>query len=204
MRILLVTPLYPPDIKEPAPYVKELAGRLSLSHAVTVLAFSHIPERVTGVEIISVVKSNILPVRLWQFFSALIHAARNADVIYVQNGPSVELPLLLFSFLNPPSIFLRLGDEVALSHAEATPLRRHILSSLLKRVCGVVVHTATSNASVFFMKDLPSPRIHNMERPPSRPEILPFVPYPTDTLLTYEASWSTHTEKLTTLFEHGK
>jgi hypothetical protein len=203
MRILIVTPLYPPDIKEPAPYVKELASKLSLGHAVTVLAFNHIPEQITGVEIIPIEKSRALPIRIAQFYSALLRTSRDADIIYVQNGPSVEVPVLLFSMFNPKPIFLRLGDEVALEHAQTSPFLGHILRTLIGRVRGVITHTETSNASVFFMKNLPSSRIHNMERPLSPPEILPFAPYPTEAKTNYETSWNTHVETLTSLFEHG-
>ncbi len=110
MRILLVTPLYPPDIKEPAPYVKELANRLSVNHAVTVLAYNHLPEAITGVQIITIEKSDVLLVRLVRFFQALRDLARDADVLYMQNGPSVELPILLLSLFVRKPIYLRLGD----------------------------------------------------------------------------------------------
>jgi hypothetical protein len=203
MRVLVITPLYPPDIKEPAPYVKELASRLSVQHAVTVLAYNHIPEQITGVEIIAVEKSALLPVRLWRFFRALMQTSRETDVLYVQNGPSVELPVLIFSLFNRKSLFVRLGDEVALEHSQSTSHIHHLLESLLSRAAGVVTHTETSNASAFFMKNAPSARIHNMERPLSRPEILPFTPHPSEAETSYETSWNAHVEALITLFEHG-
>lgn len=203
MRIGIITPLYPPDIKEPAPYVKELASRLSLHHAVTVLAFNHIPERVSGVHLIAVEKSNILPIRLSKFIHALVRISRDVDVLYVQNGPSVELPVLLFSFFNPKPLYVRLGDEVALEHSEAIPILRTLLRSLITRAKGIIVHTESSMVSAFFMKDVPDARIHGIKRPISRPEILPFVPHSGEVLSEYEASWSDHTEKLKALFEHG-
>jgi hypothetical protein len=203
MKILIATPLYPPDINEPAPYVKELAGRLSVKHAVTVLAYNHIPEQVTGVEIIPIEKSVILPVRLWRFFGALMRASWENDVLYVQNGPSVELPTLLLSFFTRTPLYLRLGDEVALAYSQATPLPRRLLLTLVGRVRGVVTHTDTGNASAFLMKGLPSSRIHNMERPLSRPEILPFTPYLIEADTNYQTSWNTHIDALTSLFEHG-
>lgn len=203
MKILIVTPLYPPDIKEPAPYVKELADRLSLTHAVTVLAFNHIPERVTGVEIVSVEKSDVLPIRLFRFLRALARTSRDVDIVYVQNGPSVELPVLLFSFFNPKPLYVRLGDEVALEHSEATPLLRALLHALVRRATGIVVHPESSMVSAFFMKHVPQARIHAMKRPLMRPEILPFVPHPDEAFGAYEASWTEHTEKLNTLFVQG-
>ncbi len=197
MRILLITPLYPPDIAEPAPYVKELASRLSSRHAVTVLAFNHIPEEITGVQFISIEKSNTLPVRLFHFMNALIRAARDTDVIYVQNGPSVELPVLLFSFFTHIPIYIRLGDEVSLTHATTHPTLGWLLRHTMLRAFGIIAHTRTSSASMFFMKNIPPDRIHNIERPMPRPEILPFVPYPTEAMSVYETSWNTHIAELT-------
>ncbi len=197
MNVLIVTPLFPPDIAEPAPYGKELAGRLSLNHAVTVLAFNHIPEEITGVHIIRVEKSDTLFVRLFHFMKALVQAARSTDVIYMQNGPSVELPVLLFSFFTRTPVYVHLGDEVALAHATTKPLLRLLLRLTLTRAAGIIAHTRTSNASAFFMKDIPPERLHNMERPQARPEILPFVPYPTEAMSAYETSWSTHIAELT-------
>lgn len=196
MRILLISPLYPPDIAEPAPYVKELASRLSSSHAVTILAFNHIPEEITGVQIIPVEKSDILPARLFRFLRALIRLGHDADILYVQNGPSVELPLLLFSFFSHTPIYVRLGDETSLTHATTHPLLGWLLRQTISRALGIIVHTRTSNASAFFMKNIPPERIHNMERPASRVEILPFVQYPTETMSTYETSWGTHVANL--------
>ncbi len=197
MRILLVTPLFPPDIAEPAPYVKELAGRLSSNHAVTVLAFNHIPEEVTGVQILPIEKSYILPVRLFRFMSALIRATRDTDIIYTQNGPSVELPVLLFSLFTHKLIYVRLGDEVALAHALERPFLRLLLQFMLKRAEGIIAHTRTSSTSAFFLKNISPDCIHNIERPASRPEILPFAPYPTEVQSAYEASWSAHITELT-------
>lgn len=197
MRILLVTPLYPPDISEPAPYVKELARRLSLHHSVTVLAFNHIPEESSGVKTIPVEKSDILPIRLFRFMRTLMQSARTIDVLYLHNGPSVELPILLFSFFTRIPIYIRLGDEVALAHTAKHSLRMRLLRHTISRTQGVVVHTQTSAPSTLFVKDIPPERIHNLERPLPRPEILPFVPYPTEAMGAYETSWGRHVAELT-------
>lgn len=94
MKVVIATPLYPPDIADPAPYVKELARRLSGKHEVTVVTYGHIPETVEGVRMITVDKRNPTMVRLFEFTKALRRAARDADVVYVQSGISAELPAL--------------------------------------------------------------------------------------------------------------
>ena len=48
MTLVLASPLYPPDLAEPAPYTKELARRLSTTHTVIVVAYGRLPEKVPG------------------------------------------------------------------------------------------------------------------------------------------------------------
>ena len=202
MRILLVTPLYPPDISEPAPYVKELAKRLSLKHTVIVLTFGHIPEAVDGVTIVSVEKSSILPVRLFQFFQVLRSTAMTADVVYAQNGPSVELPLLVLTVWAKARIFFRLGDPVPLRSALTRVSLRFLLINLMKRVHGVVVH---DEHDVTLAKLL-SPGIPTkptvLRRPLPRPEILPFSKSDGRGMGAFETAWDEHTEALIQLFHH--
>lgn len=191
MRILLVTPLYPPDIAGPAPYVKELATRLSKQHTVSILAFNHIPEAVPDVRIVTVEKSSILPVRLFRFLRALVHESKHTDVVYAQNGPSVELPLFMFSFISSLPIYLRLGDLVPLREAAHHPLMNAVLSITLRRMTGIFIHDLT------YPVPLPS-RAMRISCPLSRPEILPFASYPKDAFTTYTDSWENHVKELTT------
>ena len=65
MKILIVTPLYPPDIAGHSAYVKELALRLREAHTVTILAYNHIPEKIEGVNIITIQKHLPTLVRLF-------------------------------------------------------------------------------------------------------------------------------------------
>jgi hypothetical protein len=83
MRILLASPLYPPDIAEPAPYVKELALRLSASHSVTVLTYGKHPETIERVRMHSVDKSTPRLVRLKAYTRALGAGLASAAVVFV-------------------------------------------------------------------------------------------------------------------------
>ena len=200
MRILLVTPLYPPDIAEPAPYVKELAKRLKGDHEITVLAYNHIPESVNGVRIVSIEKSSILPIRLFRFFYLLLKEVNDTDSVYVQNGPSVELPLLLASFFFRVPTYFRLGDETALRNTTTHPLFRQLLTLVLNRVNGVITHGKTSPLLPEILTHIKGSIVHDMERPLTRPEILPLHAYPKEAFAEYEASWNMHVTKLTHLF----
>jgi hypothetical protein len=202
MRILLVTPLYPPDISEPAPYVKELAKRLSSEHTVTVLTYGHIPEEVGGVTIVSVEKSSILPVRLFRFFTTLMVCANTADSMYVQNGPSVEFPLLVLTLVKKVRIILRLGDVVPLRYALTRPSLRFLIQRIMKRVSAVVVHDEHDATISTLLSDTTRVKPTAITRPLPRPEILPFSQSHVHAMSRYEESWNEHIRTLVTLFTH--
>lgn len=113
MKILIATPLYPPDVAEAAAYSKELAQRLSGSHEVTVLAYGKYPEPINGVKTISVDKGQPLLPRLAAFHAALQEAGKGADALIVVNGPSVELPALRYSLSATMPIIFALADTGA-------------------------------------------------------------------------------------------
>jgi len=177
MRIVLATPLYPPEIAEPAPYVKELAARLSHDHQVTIIAYTHLPEAIPNVSIVTVEKGRPLFVRLTGYMQALVRAIRHADIVYAVNGTSVELPLGLVKIISRIPLFFCIADAAAHRRASTHPM--HGLMERLVRIQAAQVIT-----------DLPLPR----------PEILPLEPYPTEAFATYEASWDAHLRNLTGLF----
>lgn len=181
MKIVLATPLYPPDIAPPAPYAKELAKRLADRHEVVVVAYGRLPERVEGVRIAAVDKRRPLPLRLVQYFFALRSAAKNADVLYIQNGPSVELPAGLLAYLTGIPLVMHIADLSAHRHAES--------SFWLSRIERFALRRAQAT-----LTDSPLPR----------PEILPFEPRPTEALAAYEASWVAHLQKLEDALNHAR
>lgn len=178
MKIVLATPLYPPDIAEPAPYVKELARRLSKSHRVTVVAYGRLPERIPGVAIIAIDKRRPLPLRLLSFWSALRRAGRDADVVYAENGSSVELPLI---FTAGTPCILHIGDRRAHAHAKRSFLRKIIEVAAFSRARNVRTNT-----------------------PPAYPEIHPLEPEPIDALRKWEHAWELHIAELEILFDYAK
>lgn len=194
MRILIVTPLYPPDIKEPAPYVKELATRLKDTHEVTILAYNHHPEKVPGVTIMTVEKSANTPLRLLRFFLTFRSLAKTHDVLFVQNGPSVELPVLFHLLISPSSkrkTVLRLGDHVPLTKS-GDNLASRITRELMKHVKETLSHEDTCE-----LCKAPSTVI---PRPLPRPELLPFRERDAQAHTSYETSWREHTATLEKFF----
>lgn len=167
MKIVIATPLFPPDTAPSARYAKELAARLAKSHEVTVVAYARHPERTPGVRIESVDKGLFLPFRLASFFFALFRATTGADLLIVENGPSAELPAL------GVILFRKIRVLYSASDADA---RRH---------------------AGFFSRSLSrrAEKVHE-SFPPARPEILPFSPYPEDAMRSYEERWSLHLRDL--------
>mgnify|MGYP001612612332 CR=1 FL=1 len=170
MKILIATPLYPPDIAKPALYIKEFARRLSLKkNVVTVIAYSKLPEETAGVQIVGVNKRHPLLIRLFIFIYRLWQNTRTSDVIYTQNGPSVELPVFLVSFFTQKPIIVLMSDRNAHLHAQN---RRFLsfLERLLKKQSRTLI----------------------TDMPLEKPEILPFKQYPESAMKDYESSWKRH------------
>ncbi|HEY5383472.1 MAG TPA: hypothetical protein VIJ88_02885 [Candidatus Paceibacterota bacterium] len=149
-----------------------MARRLAETHQVTIVTYGRLPEQVPGVTIIAVDKRRPLLPRLWSYRRALRHAARTSDVVYAQNGPSVELPLL---FVSARKVF-HIADVRA--HAYAS---RHFLRGVLEWLV---------SRSVPLVKEMPSPK----------PEILPFAPRPEEALAKWDEEWKNHIDSLNTMF----
>ena len=180
MKIVLATPLYPPESGGPAMYIKELARRLSGRNRVSIVAYANWPEQIEGVAIVSVSKRSLLPWRLVAYFAALSRAARTADYIYAENGASVELPAPLVSFIFGRKLILHRGDQAA--HARA---KNHPVLGLIERLAGTRAQTVITDI------------------PLARPEILPFGPRPEEDLRAFERSWQEHLKQLEAIFTHA-
>ncbi len=194
MRILIATPLYPPDIAPLAVYVKELAKRLRIAVEITIVAYAHIPEKIEDVRIVPVEKNVILPLRLIAFTRALFKEARKVDILFIQNGASVELPAILVGLILRKQCIVRLGDTVALASAEKRFLLKAVLRLTL-RLSTHIIHEPEINAQIRYPK-----KTSALKTPPLRPEILPFTEYPREALQQYELSWEKYLKQLTDIF----
>jgi hypothetical protein len=179
VKILLVTPLYPPDIAQPAPYVKELATRLSNVHErgvgidITIVTYGSHPEKIPNVQILTTSKHRPLLLRIFLFTALLIQPIHASDIVIFENGASVELPVsLLLLFIRKKFVF-HISDTRA--HTAASTHSIH----------GKIEQFARNHANVV-MTDMPL----------ERPEILPLEPYPSEAFTAYEKSWQNHLKKL--------
>jgi len=179
MRVLIVTPLYPPEVADAAAYAKELARRLSHGHEITVVAYAHLPETLPNVAFVAIEKGQPLFMRLFGYLRALVRATPHTDIIYAVNGVSVELPLAIMATVTRTPILFCLADPAA--HAQT---KKRFLYRIIERI----VRTQAAHVII--------------DLPPARPEILPLEPLPIDALATYENAWARHIEALNKLFIH--
>jgi len=84
MRVLITSPVFPPDLGGPAVYVPSLARfLLERGHAVEVVAFCSDPEPKGWPFPVKSISRGSLPVRYVKAFFAVWRAAKRADVVYV-------------------------------------------------------------------------------------------------------------------------
>jgi hypothetical protein len=181
MKIVIASPFYPPDTEDIAVYAKELAERLALQHDVTVVAYSRLPEETNGVKIFSINKRWPLFFRLVSFTAVLFRAVRKADILYAENGASVELPVGIVAAILRRRIFLHISDKRADARLSGEVFSGSVRRFLEKR-------------TVFKITDIPL----------RRPEIFPFSPPQEEEQNKYQTSWDMHVKKLMEIFNHAK
>lgn len=85
MRVLITSPIFPPDLGGPAVYTPSIARFLvERGHAVKVVAFCEDPDPVGYPFEIEIIERGFLPLRYLKAFFAVWRSARRADVVYVQ------------------------------------------------------------------------------------------------------------------------
>lgn len=177
MHVTIITPLYPPDVAAPAPYVKELAARLLSRHSVSVVAYGSYPEKVPGVRIRAVSKRQPRLMRMIALIALLFKELSGADVLVVENGPSVEIPVGIVARLLRKRVVVHIGDAGAYNRITSSFVAS-LAHSFLTSYASSVVTTS----------------------PLPRPEILPFEAEPSSALADFEESWATHLQTLEASF----
>ncbi len=132
MKIVLATPLYPPELASPAGYVKDISLLLATRHEVTVVAYGTMGEKVPGVTLVGVNKKNRLLVRLFYYTVALYRATHKADIIYTQNGIAASLPAIIVGRLRKIPVVLRFVEDEAWRRATKQHLTDQSFEKFLK------------------------------------------------------------------------
>ena len=133
VKIILATPVYPPEIGGPATYTKELAVRLRGEHEIVIVAYASTSEKIAGTTLYTVSKRKPLPLRILEYFVTLYRASRGADVIYVQNAMAAGFPAVLVSKLRRIPLVLKFVGDEAWERASQERLTKKMLEEFLAR-----------------------------------------------------------------------
>jgi len=136
VKIILATPVYPPEIGGPATYTKELAKRLRDKHKIVIVAYASTSELIEGTTLFVASKRRSLPIRLLKYFSLLYKASRGADVIYVQNAMAAGFPAVIVSILRGIPLVLKFVGDEAWERASQERRTKKRLEEFLKKPDG--------------------------------------------------------------------
>lgn len=178
MKILIISPLFPPDTGAPAQYVKTLVPQL-IENEVTLMIYGYLPESVANTKIIMLDKRWSKIKLLLKSFLEIIKVGRDVDLIVINNGPSTELPALLASLVIKTSMTLCVSDPLA-EKSSRTGIYAVIHKLFLKRVNKTITLPENENAY------LPA-------------EILPFTDNNTETEVARKHWWKEHVAAITTI-----
>jgi len=180
MKIVIATPLYPPETADSAVYIKRLAGLLNdEEYSITIVTYASMPERISGVNIVTTDKYRPLIIRLLAYTKILWKAASSADIIYAENGASIELPVFIISLFTKTPIIFHIGDKAAYEYAQKNILLKYIQKLALGRAKKIIEET-----------------------PLKKPEILPFQEESSEEKEAYATSWSKHLNLLNESFKN--
>jgi glycosyltransferase involved in cell wall biosynthesis len=113
-KILLATPIYPPEIGGPATYTKELSQRLHDKYDLTILTYGEEGKSPVfpGTKLITINKSLSMPIRVLMYTLKLLSISKDFDLIYVQNAVASGLPVAINKMIRKTPFILKfVGDE---------------------------------------------------------------------------------------------
>jgi len=132
MKIIVATPLYPPEIDRIAGYSRQLARQLAKDNQVTVLAFGYKIIQEDNFHTVVVDKTKPLFFRLFNYTIKLLKLAKNHDVIYVQNAVASGLPAILVKYLTGKAVVVNFFEDEAFKRAVNWRLTDQSLENFLQ------------------------------------------------------------------------
>jgi glycosyltransferase involved in cell wall biosynthesis len=111
MKIIIATPLFPPEIEGIASYSQDIAKHLKDKRQVQILTYAGQVEEVEGLEIFTVNKRQLIFFRIWNYFIQLLKLAKFADLIYVQNSVAVSLPAILVKMFTGKKVIINFIED---------------------------------------------------------------------------------------------
>lgn len=148
MKIIITTPLYLPEIAEPAPYTKEAGTILSQYYDVSILTYSNIRDHSPDSKITTILKNQPTIIKLLRYFYKLFVLSRNHDLIYAQGGISTSLPSVLVGLINSKRVVFRFNEDEAWERSKRLGLFNENLE--------VFLSSPPKNIRILFIKYLQS------------------------------------------------
>ncbi len=204
MKIVIATPLFPPELGYPARYVSELAEHLvKKEHTVTIVAYGQHSVPLPHTRIVSINKKHILPLRLALFFWSLWKESYFANNIIAEKTLASGLPAVLVGRIRkiPVSVHFPHSEtwermcytkkETPISEALfcvlkkrgfATRLRFALEKATLRLATHIIVSSQKHITLYSTTFQIPEIRFRAIPRPEEREEILPsfLSPYSTN------------------------
>ncbi|MFH1129404.1 MAG: glycosyltransferase family 4 protein [Patescibacteria group bacterium] len=194
MKIIIATPLYPPEIETLASYVKELATRLKKYHEITIVAYASTAEQIPGVKLITVSKHLPLLIRLFMYTFVLLKASKHADIIYAQNSATSGFASIIVQKLRKIPVVINFAEHEAWKRAiqlQATtePLESFVrtkcnnrrISSIMRlqkwtinRANNIIFSSTELAQTISKNYNIPDSKIIINFNAPKKPQILPF------------------------------
>lgn len=132
MKILVTTPLLPPEIGGPATYTPEMVQRLKTNHEITVLAFADNPEPL-GVPLHTIAKKQNIALRMTKFFYKTFRLGLLNDLIYAQNAMSAGLPSVIIGKIIKKPVVVKFVGDAAWENAFREGKTKKLLEEFLKK-----------------------------------------------------------------------
>lgn len=152
MRITIITPLFPPDIGAPAPYVKTLVQKMT-KQSITLIVYGFLPETVANIDTITIDKRfsklKLISIAVWKIYNA----SKTADVLLVNNAPSTEFPVWICSFFIKTPIILCVSDHRA-EQASRSGIYKFIHQLFIRRITDTI-NLPVDNAVYLPIEKLP-------------------------------------------------
>ncbi|MFA6467166.1 MAG: glycosyltransferase [Patescibacteria group bacterium] len=113
MKIIIATPLFPPEIEDIANYSRDIAMHLKENNQVQILTYAGPVEEIVDLEIFTINKRQSLLFRISKYFIKLLKLARQVDLIYVQNSVAVSWPAILVKIITGRKVIINFIEDEA-------------------------------------------------------------------------------------------
>jgi glycosyltransferase involved in cell wall biosynthesis len=111
MKIIIATPLYPPEIEELSLYSQDLSKQLKNEYQLSVLAYANQVELDSDIDIVVVNKNQPLFIRLFKYTWQLFKMSKQVDLIYVQNAVAAGLPAIIVKYLRRIPVVVNFAED---------------------------------------------------------------------------------------------